>query len=58
LRLRHPACQWVEHASPCGRPATEVDHIVPKIRGGSDEAANLQSLCARHHRIKTTQDRR
>ena len=28
------------------RPATDVDHIVPKVHGGSDEPANLQSLCA------------
>ena len=51
----HPVCEWPQ----CGRPATEVDHIRPKVQGGSDEAANLQSLCAWHHRRKTsTQDRR
>jgi hypothetical protein len=39
--------------------ATEVDHIVPKVYGGTDDAANLRSLCGWHHRLKTaTQDRR
>ena len=59
--LRHPVCQWkaAAEARPCGCPATDVDHIVPKVHGGSDEPANLQSLCARHHRKKTAmQDRR
>jgi len=56
----HPICEWrpVAGARPCGRPATAVDHIVPKVHGGSAEPANLQSLCARHHRRKSvTQDR-
>lgn len=26
-------------------PATEVDHIVPRVRGGSDDPANLQAAC-------------
>jgi hypothetical protein len=35
-----------------------VDHVVPKVHGGRDQAANLQSLCTRHHRRKTaTEDR-
>jgi 5-methylcytosine-specific restriction protein A len=57
----HPACQWRRggDSKPCGQPATDVDHVVPKVHGGSDEAVNLQSLCARHHRRKTaSQDRR
>jgi len=59
--LRHPACQWKQAADtrPCGRRATDVDHIVPKVHGGDDEPANLQSLCAHHHRRKTARlDRR
>lgn len=53
--LRHPVCEWkrASDARACGRPATDVDHIVPKVHGGSEEAVNLQSLCARHHRVKT-----
>ncbi len=42
----------------CGRPATDVDHIVPKVRGGSDDERNLQSLCAAHHRVKTARQNR
>jgi 5-methylcytosine-specific restriction enzyme A len=36
----------------CGSPATDVDHIVPRSAGGSDDPANLRSLCARCHRHK------
>ena len=34
-------------------PATDVDHIVPRSRGGSDDEANLQSLCHACHSRKT-----
>lgn len=34
-------------------PATDVDHIVPRSRGGSDQHYNLQSLCHTHHSRKT-----
>lgn len=37
----------------CGAPAVTVDHIVPKTAGGSDDWANLQSLCDLHHRRKS-----
>lgn len=33
--------------------ATEVDHIVEKIDGGSDDDSNLQSLCGPCHDEKT-----
>lgn len=29
----------------CRRAAAEVDHIVPVIDGGTDDPANLRSLC-------------
>lgn len=35
------------------RAATEVDHVVPKEAGGSDEDDNLQSICSICHDIKT-----
>lgn len=35
------------------RTASEVDHVVPKGAGGSDEDENLQSLCTICHDIKT-----
>lgn len=38
----------------CGREASEhVDHIVALAKGGKNERANLQGLCARCHSIKT-----
>ena len=29
----------------CNRAAVEVDHIVPVLDGGTDDPANLRSLC-------------
>lgn len=50
---RHPMCEWPG----CQQPASQVDHIVPLARGGTNETANLQALCASHHTYKTnTQD--
>ncbi len=34
-------------------PATDVDHIVPKSRGGEDAYANLQPRCHSCHSRKT-----
>jgi 5-methylcytosine-specific restriction protein A len=44
----------------CGRVCSEkweaqVDHILPKDGGGSDQLENLQVLCIRCHRKKTQQ---
>jgi 5-methylcytosine-specific restriction protein A len=33
--------------------ATQVDHIMPKAKGGTDDPLNLQSLCAPCHKAKT-----
>lgn len=38
--------------------ATEVDHILPKARGGDDSFENLQSMCQTCHRRKTAKDTR
>lgn len=37
-------------------PATQVDHILPKAKGGTDEAANLQGICKPCHDAKTLVD--
>jgi ATP adenylyltransferase len=36
--------------------ALEVDHIVPRSRGGTDEPANLQALCYRCNSMKRDRD--
>ncbi|WJF92176.1 HNH endonuclease [Paraburkholderia bonniea] len=39
-------------------PGTEVDHVVPKSQGGSDEDDNLQTICRACHQTKTGSERR
>lgn len=34
----------------------EVDHIVPKAQGGTDDDRNLQTICVPHHRAKTASE--
>lgn len=34
-------------------PATEVDHINPKAKGGTDDDDNLQAICTPCHKAKT-----
>lgn len=48
----HPLCVACERM---GRatPATDVDHIVARRAGGSDEESNLQALCHACHSAKT-----
>lgn len=36
--------------------ASEIDHIVPVFKGGTDDLANLQPLCAACHATKTNAD--
>lgn len=38
-------------------PATEVDHIIPKSRGGSEDESNLQAICSACHTEKTQSER-
>ena len=37
-------------------PANQVDHIVPRAKGGTDDLSNLQSICEPCHKLKTIQD--
>lgn len=46
---------------PCSKerrttPATEVDHVQPKAKGGTDDMDNLQSICSECHKAKTARD--
>lgn len=34
-------------------PANEIDHIINKASGGTDDPSNLQSLCTSCHKAKT-----
>jgi 5-methylcytosine-specific restriction endonuclease McrA len=38
----------------CGAPATQVDHVVPVIDGGTDDPANLRALCREHNLARRT----
>jgi 5-methylcytosine-specific restriction enzyme A len=50
----NPKCEWPN----CGRPATEVDHIVTVAEAPERryDYFNLQSLCGPHHTEKTAED--
>jgi len=52
---RHPLCA---HCEARGRivPATELDHIVALVNGGTDTPDNWQGLCSSCHEIKTRKD--
>lgn len=60
LRLRILARDlWL--CQPClskGRPtqATQVDHLTPKAKGGTDAEDNLQAICEDCHKRKTAED--
>ncbi|MCP4074432.1 MAG: HNH endonuclease [Hyphomicrobiales bacterium] len=36
--------------------ATQVDHVIPKTEGGTDELSNLQSICKACHGVKTQRE--
>jgi len=50
-------CQWpVEGGGVCGSTLRlEFDHVVPRGRGGSSEAANLRLLCRFHNQFTARQ---
>lgn len=45
-----------EGYSRCSRVGTQVDHIIPRAEGGSDDLHNLQLLCDDCHKQKTQED--
>ncbi|MES0444966.1 MAG: HNH endonuclease signature motif containing protein [Desulfobacterales bacterium] len=38
-------------------PGTQVDHIIPKAKGGSNDDDNLQAICNECHKTKTANER-
>lgn len=48
ILYRDPICVRCER-----RASIDIDHIVPKERGGTDAASNLQGLCHGCHSRKT-----
>lgn len=36
--------------------AVQVDHIVPKAEGGTDDESNLQAICSDCHKSKTARE--
>ena len=57
LKRDHHLCQC-RHCRADGRitVATEVDHVIPKEKGGTDSMGNLQAISAECHRRKTMED--
>jgi len=41
----------------CQIAATEVDHIVPRAAGGTDDLDNLRAACPKCHKTKSEADR-
>ena len=48
ILARDPRCQ----EPVCNEPSVEVDHIIPKVHGGSDSPANLRGMCVYHNRSR------
>ncbi len=54
LRRDHYLCRCSEcEKSGRVRPATEVDHHIPKARGGTDDPSNLRAINADCHKRNT-----
>ena len=53
---REPLCR---HCAELGyaTPATTVDHIIPRARGGTSDEDNLQPLCKMCHDAKTGREK-
>ncbi len=55
LLMANPLCVVCQRAGRV-RLATDLDHIVALVNGGSNDDANLQGLCAPCHIDKTAKD--
>lgn len=49
-----------KHCERCGRfdQSGEVDHILNRARGGTDDLENAQFLCRACHKIKTDEEKK
>lgn len=52
ILAREPLCRPCKQAGRVS-PATEVDHVVEKARGGTDDPDNLQPICKHCHDAKS-----
>jgi 5-methylcytosine-specific restriction enzyme A len=50
ILTRDPVCRYERG---CLQRSTEVDHIVPKARGGTNERSNLRGMCRYHNRSRS-----
>ena len=53
------ACEFTDPrtGARCGsRVRVEVDHVLPRALGGTDEAGNLRCLCAQHNRFEAERE--
>jgi len=55
MRRDHGLCQVCANAKRV-MIAQEVDHIIPKAKGGTDDIGNLQAICRKCHALKTLID--
>jgi len=53
ILARDPICR---DESGCTARSTDVDHIVTKRNGGSDDDSNLRGMCHSHHSARTARD--
>lgn len=57
-RILRRDCGLCQPCQQAGRvsPARQVDHIVPKADGGTDDDSNLQAICLACHQVKTARE--
>ena len=58
-KLRYIVLHDAPICAVCNRAAsTEVDHVIPKVLGGTDQMSNLQGICWQCHADKTANENR
>ena len=61
MAIRERVLRLTPHCVECYKsgkvnPASEIDHILPLFKGGTDDLDNLQALCDDCHNTKTASD--